>query len=74
MMSVFVYFAQILLRLFVKGLLATERTEVISLPFILGGASCGGGVDVHVTDRVMYGCCHKLISFVLIDYQINRHL
>jgi len=56
MVYVFVRIAEIFFRLFVKGLLATERTEVVDLPFILGCAGCGGGINVHVTDWVMHGC------------------
>ena len=59
LVCVFVGFAEIFLRLFIESLLATERTEVKSLPVVLGCASGGLGVNVHVTDGIVYCCCHS---------------
>jgi hypothetical protein len=56
MVLVFIHIAEIFLGILVEGFLAAHRTEVIDLPFILGCASGGGGVNVHMTDGVVYGC------------------
>ena len=58
MVCVFVGFAKILLRFFVKSLFTTERAEVIGLPVVLGLASGGGGVNIHAADGIMYSSCH----------------
>ena len=72
MMSVFVSFAQIFLRLFVKRLLAAKRTEVIGLSIVFRRTSCGRGVYVHVADGIVYSSCHRLSPFVRYDYHIYR--
>src|SRR3972149_355070 len=68
LVSVFVGFAEIFLRLFIKSLLTTKRAEVISLTFVLGCASGGCGINVHPTDGVLNGCCHRLSPFVGLSY------
>jgi hypothetical protein len=72
MMSVFVGFAEIFLRILVEGLLATERAEVISLPFVFGCASRCGRVNIHMADGVMYGSCHTLSPFGDQDFHMLR--
>ena len=57
----------ILLRLFVKGLLASNRAEVIGLPFVFRCASRSRGVNLHATDRVFYGIRHMIVSFHLLS-------
>jgi len=61
LMVVFVLigFAKILLRLLVEGLLTTERAKVIGLSFVLGCASGGRGINVHVADGIMYCSRHR---------------
>ena len=54
----FVLFAEILLRIFIEGFLASRRAEVIGLSFVFGRSSRGCGVNVHVADGVMYGIVH----------------
>jgi hypothetical protein len=67
MVYVFVGFSQILLGFLVEGFLATKRTEVVSLAFILGLASGCRGVNVHTADGIMYCSCHNyLLLYVLI--------
>ena len=55
LVCVFVGFAEIFLRLFIKRLLTTKRAEVIGLSFVFGRASGGRGVNVHMTNRIVYG-------------------
>ena len=59
MVCVLVGFAQVLLRLFVEGFLATERAEVVGLAFILRCASGGGGINVHAAYGIVYCSCHS---------------
>jgi len=56
MMRVFVNFADILIWFVVEGLLAAQGTEIIGLALVFGRAGCGRGINIHVTDGVMYGC------------------
>lgn len=71
MMRVFIGFAEILLGVCVKSLLAAERAEIIGLPVVFRRPSSGGGINIHMADGVMYGGCHKQISFPL-NYAIKR--
>lgn len=64
LVCVFVGFAEIFLRLFIESLLATERTEVKSLPVVLGCASGSCGVNIHSADGIMYSSCHLLSPYV----------
>jgi hypothetical protein len=58
-----VFFADILLRLFVEGLLAAERAEVIRLAFVFGLASCGCRVNVHSAHGIFDSCDHSFLLF-----------
>ena len=60
--------AEILLRLFIEGLLATQRAEIIGLAFILGCASRSGRINVHAADGIMYCSCHRFSPFLLIMF------
>lgn len=59
MLRVFIGFAEIFLRFLVEGLFTTKRAEVIRLPFILGCACSGCGINVHTADGIMYCSCHR---------------
>ena len=59
-----VFFTEILFRVLIERLLASERAEVIRLPVIFRRASGGGGIDIHVADGIVYSGCHKLVSFI----------
>ena len=73
-MLVFVRFANVFFRVLVEGFLAAKGTEVVGLSLILGRAGGGGGVNIHVANRVVYSSCHKLSPFVWFNYLINRLL
>lgn len=70
MMRVFIGFAEILLGIGVKRLLATKRAKIIRLPLVFGCAGSGGGIDIHVANGVMHSGCHKEVSFPL-NYAIK---
>ena len=67
LMFLLISFAEILFRLLVERLLATKRTEVIGLSLVFGRACGGGGINVHVTDGVVDGGGHKLVSLSLFE-------
>jgi len=64
--------AQVLLRVFVEGLLTAKRAEVVGLSFVLRRASRGRGVNVHAAYEVFNCSCHEL-SFQL-DYPTILYL
>lgn len=63
LVTVLMLCAQILLRVLVESLLASERTEVVGLSLVLGCTSGSGGINVHAAARIMYGGCHTLFPF-----------
>src|SRR5574338_274449 len=50
--------ADILFRIFIKGLLTARRAEVIGLSFIFRLSGRGRGVNVHATYGIFYCSCH----------------
>lgn len=53
----------ILFWIFIEGLLAARRAEVIGLSFVLRRTSRGLGVNVHSTNGIMHCICHTTLSF-----------
>ena len=58
--------AQVLFRLLVESLLATERAEVVGLAVVLRLACRALGRDIHVADGVFEGLSHKQSPFIVI--------
>ncbi len=56
----------IFLGVFIKGLLASRRAEVVGLPFILRLSSGGCGINIHATYGIFNCRCHKFIFFFVI--------
>ena len=71
MMSVFTLLTEILFGIFIKGLLASQRAEIIGLSFVFGRTRCGCRVDIHSTNRVMNCICHVIYPFVLGKYYMS---
>jgi hypothetical protein len=57
MVSVFAR-CYILLRFLVEGLLASDGTKIVRLPFVFGATGRGLGVNIHAANRIF--CVHIL--------------
>ena len=71
MRRVFVRFAEVLLKFFVKGFLAPERAEVVGLSFILGCASGGCGVNIHSAGEIFNS--HRFQPFLDRDLNFMKY-
>ena len=55
--------SDVLLWIFVEGIFAACRTEIVDLSFVFRLSSSSCGIDIHSTDGIFYCICHWFSPF-----------